>query len=135
MILPREDFEQIVIDELGKVPERFLHKTKNVAFLVEDNVSEDTRMESGLRDDEELLGHYQGVPLVSRGDDYGIGMVLPDVITIYQDTTERQAGGDLDKIRTVVRETIFHEVAHYLGMDESAVREWEAVQPEDLSKI
>ena len=127
-MMPREKFEQIVLDELAKVPERFQKKLKNIVFVVEEEVSDDTREQNNLKNGQELLGHYQGVPLSFRGDSYGIGMTLPDVITIYQRPTEDEAGGDITKIRSIVRETVFHEVAHYLGMSEAEVSEWEAKQ-------
>lgn len=127
MIL-REEFEQIVIDELAKVPEQFQHKIKNVVFVVEDEVSAEERGENHLTKGQDLLGLYKGIPLIARGDGYGVGMTLPDVITIYQGPTERSAGGDIERIRAVVRETVFHEVAHYLGMNEGEVAEWEARQ-------
>lgn len=127
-MIQREKFEQIVIDELAKVPERFQHKIKNVVFIVEDEVSAEERDENHLGKEQDLLGLYKGIPLIARGDGYGVGMTLPDVITIYQGPTERSAGGDPERVRSIVRETVFHEVAHYLGMSEGEVAQWEARQ-------
>lgn len=127
-MIPREEFEQIVIDELAKVPERFQHKIKNVVFIVEDEVSAIERDENHLSKEQDLLGLYKGIPLIARGDNYGVGMTLPDVITIYQGPTERSANGNTGRVRKVVRETVFHEVAHYLGMNEGEVAMWEAKQ-------
>ena len=101
---------------------------KNVVFVVEYEVSIDVRGENHLTKEQDLLGLYKGIPLTARGDNYGVGMTLPDVITIYQGPTERAASGDTKLVRTVVRETVLHEVAHYLGMGESMVAEWEAKQ-------
>lgn len=127
-MIHREEFEQIVIDELAKVPEQFQHKIKNVVFIVEDEVSSLERNENHLGKEQDLLGLYKGIPLIARGDNYGVGMTLPDVITIYQCPTERSANGDLKRVRSIVRETVFHEVAHYLGMNEDEVAQWEARQ-------
>lgn len=127
-MIPREEFEQIVIDELAKVPEQFHHKIKNVVFIVEDEVSALERDENHLSQEQDLLGLYKGIPLIARGDNYGVGMTLPDVITIYQGPTERSADGNPERIRSIVRGTVFHEVAHYLGMNEGEVAEWEAKQ-------
>lgn len=127
-MIPREKFEQIVIDELAKVPERFHNKIKNVVFIVEDEVSAEERDENHLGKEQDLLGLYKGIPLIARGDGYGVGMTLPDVITIYQGPTERSASGNSERVRSIVRETVFHEVAHYLGMNEGEVAQWEARQ-------
>jgi len=131
-MIQREKFEQIVIDELAKVPEQFQHKINNVVFIVEDEVSALERNENHLSQGQELLGLYKGIPLIVRGDNYGVGMTLPDVVTIYQGPTERMANGDLERIRLIVRETVFHEVAHYLGMNEGEVATWEAKQGQHL---
>lgn len=127
-MIQREKFEQIVIDEIAKVPEQFQHKIKNVVFIVEDEVPALERYENHLSQERELLGLYKGIPLIARGDNYGVGMTLPDVITIYQGPTERIANGEIIRIREIVRETVFHEVAHYLGMNEGEVSTWEAKQ-------
>ena len=127
-MIPRGEFEQIVIDEVEKIPLHFRNKIKNVVFVVEYEVSIDVRGENHLTKEQDLLGLYKGIPLTVRGDNYGVGMTLPDVITIYQGPTERAASGDTKLVRTVVRETVLHEVAHYLGMGESMVAEWEAKQ-------
>lgn len=46
---------------------------------------------------------------------------MPDRITIYQGPHERMAKDRSDLLR-LVRETVWHEVAHYFGMDEGQVR-------------
>ncbi len=131
----REQFEQIVAEEFpNAIPEKFRAHIKNVAFLVEDEPSEETRLVEGLGPHETLLGYYKGVPITARGDHYGVGTTLPDTITLFQLPIEHEAlhvaesdGVDMEKaVRTVVRETIWHEVAHYMGMDEGAVSKREA---------
>ncbi len=130
----REDFEQLVIDELAKVPLRFQQKIKNVVFVVEEETSAETRRENHLKSGQDLLGLYRGVPLTVRGDNYGIGMTLPDVIVVYKGPIERSANGDIAQVAVIVRETVFHEVAHYLGMSEGEVAQWEAKQePNNIS--
>lgn len=120
--MTREDFEIIVAEEFSVVPERFRDKIKNVGFIVEDEPDKEVRREEGLEPHETLLGLYRGVPLSERGDTYGVGMTLPDTITIYQLPIEEAAGGDPAEIRRIVRETIWHEVGHYFGLDEHEVR-------------
>ena len=127
----------MVAEEFPKaIEERFHNKIQNVAFLVEDEPSLALRAEEGLMPGETLLGYYRGIPAVVRGDMYGIGATLPDTITLFRIPIEEEAGELLarsnltngEALRQVVRETIWHEVAHHFGMDEGEVRAREATR-------
>ncbi len=129
--MTERSFETIVAEEFPRaIPEKFRPLIRNVAFLVEDEPSPEMREEEGLRDDETLLGHYRGVPATARGDLYGIGATLPDAIILYKLPIEDEAeylsrenkASFEENVRKVVRETIWHEVAHHFGMDEDEVR-------------
>jgi len=125
--MTKEAFEALVAAiGLSPIPEKFRDKLRNVAFVIEDEPNDEVRSREGLSDEETLLGYYQGVPLTARGSDYGVGMTLPDVITIYREPTLDEAAASGLTVEEVVEDTIRHEVAHYLGMDEADVEEWEA---------
>lgn len=124
--MERSEFEKIVSEEFPRaVPERFRARIKNVAVLVEWEPDPETRREEGLLGNEMLLGLYHGIPATARGSEYGVGATLPDTITLFQGPIEEEAGNNPARVREVVRETIWHEVAHYFGMDEGEVRERE----------
>jgi predicted Zn-dependent protease with MMP-like domain len=124
--MSREEFEKIVEQEFPRaVPEKFHHLIQNVGFLVEDEPDAQTRRENNLRDDETLLGLYRGISHVNRGEYYGVGATLPDTITLYQLSIEEAAREDGLPVAQVVRETIWHEVAHYMGYDEGQVEDRE----------
>lgn len=119
----REEFERLVVEEFPKaIPERFQRELHNVAITVEDEPSAELRVLEGLHEGETLLGHYHGIPASERGDFYGIGATLPDRITLFQKPIEEEAGESEHEVRRVIRETLWHEVAHFLGMDELEVR-------------
>ena len=121
--MSREEFEQLVAEEFeGAIPEKFRAHIKNVAFLVEDEPSDDVRAKEGLGKGDTLLGYYHGIPTPSRGDWYGMGATMPDTITLYQLPIEEVAQHEHKNVRRVIRETIWHEVAHHFGMDEHEVR-------------
>jgi predicted Zn-dependent protease with MMP-like domain len=82
----------------------------------------------GLGDDETLLGYYQGIPLTARGENYGVGVTMPDTITLYQWPIEDAAAEDGLPVAQVIAETIWHEFAHFFGMDEHEVRHREDVR-------
>ena len=66
-----------------------------------------------------LLGLYQGRPLTRRSVFESFSM--PDRITIFQGPHERLARSPAH-LEKLVEETVWHEVAHYFGMDEARVR-------------
>jgi predicted Zn-dependent protease with MMP-like domain len=66
-----------------------------------------------------LFGLYEGRPLTVRSvfDSFA----MPDRITIFQNPHERAAHGP-EHLAKLVEDTVWHEVAHYFGMDELQVR-------------
>ena len=65
------------------------------------------------------MGLYRGRPLTARS--VSDGFVMPDQIVIFQGPHERLAR-DPAHLEKLVEETVWHEVAHYFGMDEARVR-------------
>lgn len=121
--MPREAFEKLVAEEFPTaIPEEFRHKISNVAFLIEEEPSQELRKEEHLAENETLLGHYRGIPHTARGEYYGMGATLPDTITLFQLPIEEEAAELNADVRQIIRDTIWHELAHHFGMDESAVR-------------
>lgn len=120
--MDRKAFEELVQEGFLLLPEHIRALIRNVALLVENEPSKEQLAEEGLGEDETLLGLYQGVPATLRGEGYGVGPTLPDTITLFQLPIEEAAGDDPAEIRKVVAETIWHEYAHYFGMDEDEVR-------------
>ncbi len=117
-----EKFEIIVAEEFERIPEKWRARLSNIAILAEDEPSEEVRKLQGLGPEETLLGLYQGIPHIERGEGYGIGISMPDTITIYRLPTIEEAGSeDEAAVRKVVADTLWHEIAHHLGFDESMV--------------
>jgi len=119
--MQRNEFEKLVEEGFGRLPEWVREKIKNVALLTEDEPSEDEKRENELRDEETLLGLYKGIPLSARGEEYGVGGVLPDTITLFKKPIEEAAKMNGHDIRDVVADTIWHEFAHHFGIDEDGV--------------
>ncbi|OGG63981.1 hypothetical protein A3C18_03980 [Candidatus Kaiserbacteria bacterium RIFCSPHIGHO2_02_FULL_54_11b] len=122
IIMHRDDFEKLVAEGYEQLPQWVREKIKNVALLVEDEPSQEDREAEGLGDDETLLGLYKGIPLSERGELYGVGVTMPDTITLYQIPIEEAAEEDGLSVAQVIADTIWHEFAHHFGMDEGEVR-------------
>lgn len=102
-------FEDHVRAALDALPERIAAALKNVAIVVEDE----------NRDDPDLFGLYEGIPLPERGDMAGH---LPDKITIYRLPLEEEFP-DPRELEEEIRITVLHELGHYFGLDEDRIAE------------
>jgi predicted Zn-dependent protease with MMP-like domain len=102
------EFDLLVEKAFRKIPRRFRRRLDNVVMVVE---KEPPRPG--------LLGLYHGRPLTHRS--VSDGFQMPDQITIYQGPHERMARNAQD-LERLVEETVWHEIAHYFGMDEARVR-------------
>jgi predicted Zn-dependent protease with MMP-like domain len=68
-----------------------------------------------------LLGLYEGVPLTVRTSHYGL--VPPDKITIFRGPILRHCPASEDAIRSQVRQTVLHEIAHHFGISDQRLIE------------
>lgn len=132
MDMSEAEFAQIAESEWARMPARYAQHVKNVALLVEDDVDDEIRELEGLREGESLLGLYRGIPLTERGSEYGVGITLPDTITLYRlpilEEAEEMDREFREAVRIVVRETLWHEIGHYFGLDEQSVNAREEAQ-------
>ena len=102
------EFDQIVERALRRIPWRFRKRLENVVIVVEPEPPRPG-----------LLGLYHGRPLTHRS--VGESFAMPDQITIYQGPHERMSRSP-EQLEQMVADTVWHEIAHYFGMDEARVR-------------
>jgi predicted Zn-dependent protease with MMP-like domain len=113
-------FAALVSEALATIPAEFRRYLDNVAVCIEAWPS-DALLESLDLDPEidTLFGLYEGTALPERSFDFA-GQP-PDRITIFREpileefTSERA-------IRREIERTVVHEIAHFFGLDETAVR-------------
>src|SRR5512135_1340077 len=118
----KESFEQLVEKALDSLPPEFAERLDNVAIMVADRPSRRQLSTSHVDSHSTLLGLYEGVPQTQRGTEYG--MVLPDRITIFQESIESISKTDSD-IVTTVRRVVLHEIAHHFGISDERLQELE----------
>jgi len=113
------DFDRLVTRAVAKIPHRFRRRMANIAMMVEPEPSPVQLRAAGVRPGGTLLGLYRGRPLTARS--VFDGFTMPDQIVIFQGPHERLARSP-EHLEKLVEETVWHEVAHYFGMDEARVR-------------
>lgn len=110
-------FEQCVNDTIDALPPFFKERIENVLFVVEDRPPPDEPY------GDTILGLYEGIPLPERSV-MQEGFIYPDVITLYKKNIEAISRND-DDIRQQIKETVWHELGHYFGLDENQMDEIE----------
>ena len=116
------EFEKIVEEGIKAIPEKFLRKLDNVVIVIEAEPTPAQKKKLNIHPGWTLFGLYEGVPQLERGTNYTA--VLPDKITIFQKPIEDEAVDEKD-IKEIVKNTVWHEIAHHFGMDESRVSQVE----------
>ena len=116
--LSTAQFEAIVGAAIDAIPEPYGTNLQNVVFVVEDEPSAEQRRKLRLHPNETLFGLYEGIPLTQRGSNYNL--VLPDKITIFKDPLLRACQSE-ESVRAEVKHTVWHEVAHYYGLDHERI--------------
>lgn len=113
------EFDKLVAEAIEHIPRPYRDKVENIAFIVEPEPSLAQRQQMALRAGESLFGLYEGVPLPNRG---GVTKTLPDKITIFKNPL-LAASFNLADLRRRVGHTVWHEVAHYFGLDHRRIDE------------
>jgi predicted Zn-dependent protease with MMP-like domain len=118
--MTRRQFQDVVRQALEELPEEWKDVIHNLDFQVRWAPTPDERRRARLRPGSELFGIYLGIPLTRRTGGYT--MVAPDVIVIYQRAHERFTRS-VDEMVEQARQTLLHEIGHYLGIDEDRLHE------------
>lgn len=114
-----EQFEALINESMDELPQEYIKRLDNVAIVYEDQPSPDQRTKLKLRCDESLFGLYEGIPLTKRGAGYNL--VLPDKITIFK-LPILHSSHTLTDLKQQVKHTLWHEIAHYYGLDHDRIQ-------------
>jgi predicted Zn-dependent protease with MMP-like domain len=119
-MLPAEptetDIEDLVVDALERLPAPFREQLGSVAIVVEDEASPEQLATVRAHG---LFGLYQGVPRTAWSAD---GAPVASKITIFRGPLIR-ANRTPERLAAAVAETVYHEVAHHLGISDARLHE------------
>jgi predicted Zn-dependent protease with MMP-like domain len=116
-----EEFQRLIDEALGELPGEHVKNIKNVAILYEQDPTPEQRVKAQLNPYQTLLGLYEGVPLSQR---QGTTRLLPDKITLFKGPLSRGAGTP-GELKEAIKHTLWHEIAHYYGLDHDRIHELE----------
>lgn len=116
-------FEKLVAAGIDGIPKEFSEKLNNVVITIADEPTNDQLGRGRVAPGSTLFGLYEGIPQNRRGAGYTL--VLPDKITIFKNPIVAASAGKPERVKNIVRDTVWHEIAHHFGLGEQEVRERE----------
>lgn len=122
------EFEAMINQAIDSLPEERIKGLQNVAITYEDEPSPEQRKKLKLRGSQSLYGLYEGIPLTKRASASslfsGTPMTLPDKITIFK-LPIVSSSYSLEAAQEQVKHTLWHEIAHYYGLDHDQISKLE----------
>ncbi|GAC1501193.1 MAG: metallopeptidase family protein [Candidatus Saccharimonadales bacterium] len=112
-----DQFQDLINQALIELPGDHADSIANIAIIYEDLPSEQQRQTLKLRHNQTLLGLYEGLPLPQR---QGLTRLLPDKITLFKIPLQNHAN-NTDELKEQIKHTLWHEIAHYYGLDHDKI--------------
>jgi len=119
-----EVFMSLVEEAIKAMPKGFQKRMENVSVQIQHYPTMTQLKKVGAHG--LLFGLYEGIPQTKRSY-YGVGGVVPDIITIFKFPLLR-VSQNLGELKKNVRSTVMHEIGHHFGMSEEAIRKAEKIR-------
>jgi len=121
--LTDEQFDTLITRAMDELPQEYIRGLQNVAIVMADAPDEHQQSQSGLREGHILLGLFEGVPRIAQtGNESGL---LPSKITIFKHAL-LMITDDEHSLFEQIKRTLWHEIAHYYGLDHSRIHHLES---------
>lgn len=115
MDISHKDFDRIVKQAIGRIPDEIKKHLDNILISVQKRLSRELLDELEIPDDETLFGVFQGVPLAERS--VMAPPLFPDTIFLFQEPL-LEACESIEELEKEIEITVAHELAHFLGFSE-----------------
>ena len=122
-MLSDEQFDQLISRAMDELHQEYIEGLQNVAIVMADDPSPEQIEQMKLDQNSLLLGLYEGVPLTQRGS--GWSGMLPDKITLFKNPL-LAVSHDESSLFEQIKRTLWHEIAHYYGLDHGRIDELES---------
>lgn len=118
-----EQFEKMISRAMDELPQEYIRGLDNVVITYDDEPTQHQREKMKLGHGQTLFGLYEGIPRTQRGAGYNL--VLPDKITIFK-LPMLHIHHDEEGLFREVKHTLWHEIAHFYGLNHDRIHEIEA---------
>jgi predicted Zn-dependent protease with MMP-like domain len=115
-----EEFQSVVEEAIGNIPEEFREKIENIDIIIEDYPAPET-LKSMKVSKNGLLGLYTGIPHSKRSP-FFYGNTLPDRIYLFKKNLEAFCK-NREELKEQIQRTVLHELGHYFGISDQRLRE------------
>ncbi len=129
MNISDKEFNDLISEALDSLPQEHVKNLKNVAIVYEDEPTPEQRQKLKLHCHETLLGLYEGPPAMMRPAlDSALGGAigtLPSKITLFKIPLINHSQNSLQNLKENIRHTLWHEIAHFYGLDHDQIHKLE----------
>ena len=108
---------------MDELPQEYIKGLDNVVIVQADTPTPEQMEKMKIDPHHVLLGLYEGIPLTQRGS--GFSGMLPDKITMFKNSILAVVENE-DELFEQVKRTLWHEIAHYYGLNHSHIDKLES---------
>ena len=117
-----DEFDALITRAMNELPQEYIENMQNVAIVMQDEPTSEQRQKLQLRGDSLLLGLFEGVPRPSQtGNEIAL---LPSKITLFKHHIALAVHSP-DGFFEQIKRTLWHEIAHYYGLDHGRMHDLE----------
>jgi len=109
-------FDELITRALDNLPPEFRAQLGSVAIVVDDHP---TTAQLAATHSHGLFGIYEGVPRTAFGAEHA---PVASKITLFRGPLEAYSS-NVDDLAARVEDTLFHEIAHHMGISDARLRE------------
>ncbi len=114
-----DDLEEMARKAFGSLPVEFRALTADIVFIVQDFPDEDVMRDMALESEFDILGLFQGPDLGARAANRGDPD--PTMILLYRRPILDYWAEHHEKLGTIVRHLVVHEIGHHFGLSDDAM--------------
>jgi predicted Zn-dependent protease with MMP-like domain len=111
-------FDGLITRALENLPPEFQAQLDSVAIVIDDYPS---HAQLQATHSHGLFGIYEGIPRTAYGADHA---PVASKITLFRGPLEAYSSG-FDELTQRVEDTLFHEIAHHMGISDARLHELE----------